>query len=60
MDRIPMRDGDEMDAFSKRTRKFLTFSRGYLRQIKRRYNKRFRQAGKTLIKEEQYNESNTQ
>ena len=54
-----MQDGDERDAFSKRTRKFLTFSRGYLRQIKRRYNKRFRQAGKTLIKEERYNESNT-
>ena len=55
-----MQDGDERDAFSKRTRKFLTFSRGYLRQIKRRYNKRFRQAGKTLIRQEKHDESNTQ
>jgi hypothetical protein len=60
VDRIPMQNGDEMDAFSKRTRKFLTFSRGYLRQIKRRYNKRFRQAGKTLIRQEKHDESNTQ
>lgn len=56
MDRIPMRGADEYDAFSKRTRKYLTFSRGLLRQIKRRYNKRFRQASKTLIREEKHNE----
>jgi len=51
-----MRGADEYDAFSKRTRKYLTFSRGLLRQIKRSYNKRFRQASKTLIREEKHNE----
>jgi len=39
--RIPMKGGDEHDAFSK-ARKFLRFGRGNLKKIKRAYNKRFR------------------
>lgn len=43
--RIPMRGGDEHDAFSK-SRKFLRFGRGALKKIKRAYNKRFRKHNK--------------
>ena len=52
MKKIPQNSGDEIDAFSK-SRKYLTFKRGELKKIKRRYNKRFRQASKSLTKEDQ-------
>ena len=39
--RIPMKGGDEYDAFSK-YRKFLCWRSGQLKKIKRAYNKRFR------------------
>ena len=51
MKKIPQNSGDEIDAFSK-SRKYLTFKRGELKKIKRRYNKRFRQASKSLTKED--------
>jgi hypothetical protein len=51
MKKIPQNCGDELDAFSK-SRKHLTFKRGLLKKIKRRYNKRFRQATKSLTKED--------
>jgi predicted DNA binding CopG/RHH family protein len=43
--RVPLKSGDEMDAFSK-WRKFLNFKRGELKKIKRAYNKRLRKANK--------------
>jgi len=43
--RVPLKSGDEMDAFSK-SRKFLNFKRGDLKKIKRAYNKRLRKANK--------------
>ena len=48
MKRVPLRSGDEMDAFSK-SRKFLRWGRGALKKIKRNYNKRFRRASKKEI-----------
>ena len=39
---IKTRDGDERDAFSKRSRKYLRWRRGTLKRIKRGYNKRLR------------------
>lgn len=39
--RIPMKGGDEYDAFSK-YRKFFHWKAGQLKKIKRAYNKRFR------------------
>ena len=41
--KIPMKGGDEYDAFSK-FRKFLNWKPGQLKKIKRAYNKRFRKA----------------
>lgn len=52
MKKIPLNCGDELDALSK-SRKHLKFKRGLLKKIKRRYNKRFRQAAKSLTKEDQ-------
>ncbi len=46
--RIPMKGGDEYDGLSKSSRKFYIWSRGQLKKIKRRYNKRFRKEGKKL------------
>ena len=40
--RIPMKGGEEYDAFSK-YRKFFRWKGGQLKKIKRAYNKRFRQ-----------------
>jgi len=45
--RVPLKSGDEMDAFSK-SRKFLNWSRGHLKKIKRRYNKRLRKINKRI------------
>tara|TARA_B100000902_G_scaffold129806_1_gene128888 strand:+ start:363 stop:536 length:174 start_codon:yes stop_codon:yes gene_type:complete len=45
-ERIPMSGGDEWDALSKKSRKLFSWSRGTLKKIKRKYNKRFRQKGK--------------
>ncbi len=41
-----MSGGDEWDALSKKSRKLFSWSRGTLKKIKRKYNKRFRQKGK--------------
>ena len=43
--RIPMKGGDEFDAFSS-ARKFFCWKRKRLKKIKRAYNKRFRKATK--------------
>jgi hypothetical protein len=43
--RVPLKSGDEYDAFSK-YRKFLNFKRGDLKKIKRAYNKRLRKVNK--------------
>ena len=43
--RIPMKGGDEYDAFSK-ARKLLIWKSGQLRKIKRAYNKRLRKHSK--------------
>lgn len=45
--RIPTKGGDEYDAFSK-SRKFLNWSRGHLKKIKRQYNKRLRKVNKRI------------
>lgn len=45
--RVPLKSGDEMDAFSK-SRKFLNWSRGHLKKIKRQYNKRLRKINKRI------------
>jgi hypothetical protein len=46
--RIPMKGGDEYDAFSK-SRKFLIWKSGQLKKIKRAYNKRFRKHSKESV-----------
>ena len=43
--RIPMKAGDEWDAFTK-ARKLYNWRRGVLKKIKRAYNKRFRKHNK--------------
>ena len=45
MKRIPLRSGDEMDAFST-YRKYHRWGRGALKKIKRGYNKRMRKHNK--------------
>lgn len=47
----PMKGGDEYDALSKRSRKFLSFGRKALKIIKRRYNKRNRRRAKNEIED---------
>jgi len=49
MKRIPTKGGDEEDGLSKSSRKFYIWSRGELKKIKRRYNKRFRKQVKMEI-----------
>lgn len=49
MKRIKLKNGDEMDAFSK-SRKYLRWGRGDLKKIKRGYNKRFRKCGNISMK----------
>ena len=46
MTRIPTKGGDEVDAFSKRARKWLSWRPGQRKHLKRKYNKRFRQLWK--------------
>jgi hypothetical protein len=48
MKRIPMKGGDEHDGLSKKSRNLFVWPRGYLKKIKRSYNKRFRKAGKKI------------
>ena len=47
--RVPLKGGDEHDAFSK-ARRFLRWKSGRLKKIKRAYNKRFRRSSKELTK----------
>lgn len=44
-----MKGGDEFDALSKKSRKFYTWSKGEIKRIKQKYNKRFRKTGKEDI-----------
>ena len=43
-----MKGGDEYDALNKRSRGFYMWSKGQIKKIKRKYNKRFRKEGKKL------------
>jgi len=45
--RIPMKGGDEYDAFSK-SRKFLIWKSGQIKKIKRAYNKRLRKHNRDI------------
>lgn len=48
MKRIKLKGGDEFDVFSKARRVIIPLSRsGVCKAIKRKYNKRFRKAGKS-------------
>jgi len=49
--RIKMKGGDEFDALSKKSRKFLAWGKGEVKKIKQKYNKRFRKEGKNETKE---------
>ena len=52
MKRIPMKGGDEQDAFSRWRKLLCSFNRaGVVKQSKRKYNKRFRKAAKIKLKE---------
>ena len=53
--RIPMKGGDEYDAFSK-SRKFLRWKSGQLKKIKRAYNKRFRKYGSAVANNKEIND----
>ncbi len=44
-----MKGGDEFDALSRKSRKFYTWSKGEIKRIKQKYNKRFRKTGKVDI-----------
>ena len=46
-----MKGGDEFDALSKKSRKFLAWGKGEVKKIKQKYNKRFRKEGKNETKE---------
>jgi len=48
--RVPLKGGDEYDAFCKKSRKFFNWKSGQLKKIKRAYNKRFRRTVKELTK----------
>jgi len=50
-ERIPMKGGDEYDAFTK-IRKFLRWKAGQVKKIKRAYNKRFRKYNKGMKTDE--------
>lgn len=47
MRRIPLKGGIEYDCLTKWGRKYLNNSRKLVKYAKRKYNKRFRKAGKT-------------
>ena len=49
--RIPMKGGDEYDAFTK-IRKFLRWKAGQVKKIKRAYNKRLRKYNKGVIQDD--------
>ena len=48
MKRIPLKSGDELDAFSK-YRKYHRWGRGAIKKIKKAYNKRFRKHNQRCI-----------
>ena len=48
--KIPLKSGDEHDILTK-SRKFYLLKAGQAKKIKRKYNKRFRKAGKDLTTE---------
>jgi hypothetical protein len=45
-------DGEEVDAFSRRSRRVIRWKRGQLTKIKRRANKRYRSQGKSAARRE--------
>jgi len=47
MKRISFKGGDEYDALTK-ARKYVHWSKGQIKKIKRKYNKRFRKKGKEI------------
>jgi len=47
--RIPMKGGDEYDAFTN-WRRYVYWQRGELKRIKRKYNKRVRRAGRAICR----------
>ena len=51
MKRIPMKGGDEFDAFTG-WRKYIYWKPRQLKKLKRAYNKRFRKVSKSKIKSE--------
>lgn len=52
MKKIKLKSGDEFDILTK-ARKFYKLKAGEAKKIKRKYNKRFRQASKSLTNDEQ-------
>lgn len=46
----PMIDGDEVDAFSRRARKWLSFRPGERARIKRKFNRRVRAKGRRELR----------
>lgn len=52
MKRIPLKDGDEYDAFHGGWRKALRWPRGEIGRIKSKYRRRFRQKEKRMTKAE--------
>ena len=51
MKKIKLKSGDEFDILTK-ARKFYKLKSGEAKKVKRKYNKRFRQASKPLTKED--------
>lgn len=50
--RLPMISGDEVDAFSRRSRHMVSWRPGVIPLIKRRYNKRVRRVAKLQVASE--------
>lgn len=49
---LPAATADEVDAFSPRSRRIVSFQRGETAAIKNRYNRRVRRDGKAQIRRE--------
>ncbi len=50
---IPLKGGDEVDAFSRRARRILRFSAGVRKMLKRKFWKRFRHEAKAYVTTDQ-------
>ncbi len=50
--RVQLKNGDEVDAASRRARRIVPFGRGELRKIKRRMNRRVRREAREAVHKE--------